>query len=245
MKEGDSLPKLFIEKYKKWGDTKVALRNKTFGVWKAYTWKDCYEKVRLFSLGLVSLGLKPGEKVSIIGDNAAEWYWGEYAIQAAGGVPVGLFPDAAPAETKYIIEHSDSKFVITEDQEQVDKILEQKEELPLVKKLIYWDSKGLESYDDPLLMSWNQIEELGRQYEQSHQGEGRGSLPGSGCAWTAPGNREAAGSLELPHLLWPERVAPFAGGLPLGGSHGGGVGRERARGEARGLYSRHRQGADP
>ncbi|MBF8304078.1 MAG: Long-chain-fatty-acid--CoA ligase, partial [Dehalococcoidia bacterium] len=70
----DTLPKLLLQKYQKYGDTEIAMRKKTLGIWYKYTWKDYYENVKSFSLGLVSLGLQRGDKVCILGENNPEWY---------------------------------------------------------------------------------------------------------------------------------------------------------------------------
>ncbi len=164
----DTLPKFLKQNYEKYGDKKVAMRVKDFGIWQTYTWKDYYEKVKYFSLGLISLGLEKGDKVSILGENKPEWYWAELAVQAAGGVVVGIFTDCMPPEVKYYVSHSDSKFVVAHDQEQVDKLLQIKSELPLLKKVIYWDPKGLWSYTDPILMSFDEVIKLGQEYERLH-----------------------------------------------------------------------------
>lgn len=144
------------------------MRQKDRGIWQTYTWKDFYENVKFFSLGLISMGLKRGDKVSILGENAPQWYWADLAVQAAGGIVVGIFTDCMPQEVKYYVSYSDSKFILAHDQEQVDKVLEIKDELPLVEKVIYWDLKGLWFYDVPFLMSFDEVLELGREYEKTH-----------------------------------------------------------------------------
>jgi len=168
MEAADTVPKLFLQQYKKYGDNKLAVVQKDYGIWQPYAWKEQYEYVKYFSLGLTSLGLEPGDKVSIVGDSDRHWYWSRWAIMAAGGVVVGMYADSIPSELKYIAEHSDSKFVIADDQEQVDKMLEIKDELPLLKKIIYWDPKGLRNYEEPIIISFKQVMELGRDYEQQH-----------------------------------------------------------------------------
>jgi len=170
MEVTDTIPKVFIQQYRKYGDEKIAVVQKDFGIWKPYTWKEQYEIVKYFSLGLVSLGLEPGGKVAIVGDSDRHWYWARWAIMAAGGIVVGMFSDSIPSELKYIAEHSESTFCIADDQEQVDKMLEIRNELPLLKKIIYWDPKGLAHYDDPILIDFYQVVELGRKYEQEHPG---------------------------------------------------------------------------
>jgi long-chain acyl-CoA synthetase len=178
----DTLPKLLREKALRLGDRRMAMRVKDKGIWQHYTWKDCYEKVRDLCLGLVCLGLKRGQKVSILGENKPEWFWAELAAQAAGGTALGIFTDCIPREVKYFVEHSDSTFVVAHDQEQVDKILEIRDKLPLLKKTIYWDPKGLWGYSDPDLLSMEEVMEIGRRHGQEHpelmdelvdQGEGK------------------------------------------------------------------------
>ena len=133
----DTLPKLLLRNYKKYGDKKVAIREKDFGIWQSYTWKDYYELVKHFSLGLISLGLEAGDKVSVLGENKPEWYIAELAAQAACASAVGIPSDCTPPEVKYYVVDSESTFVVTEDQEQTDKLLEIQSEIPLAKKVIY------------------------------------------------------------------------------------------------------------
>jgi len=90
MEAADTIPKLFLQQYKKYGDQKIAVVQKDFGIWQPYTWKEQYEIVKYFSLGLLGLGLEPGEKVSIVGDSDRHWYWSRWAITAARGVAVGM-----------------------------------------------------------------------------------------------------------------------------------------------------------
>ena len=106
----DTLPKLLKRNYERWGTKVVAIRDKDFGIWQEYSWKHEYEQVKYFGLGLISLGLKSGDKVTIIGDNEPELYWANLAIQAVHGIGVALFPGATPAEIEFILNHSDSKF---------------------------------------------------------------------------------------------------------------------------------------
>jgi long-chain acyl-CoA synthetase len=143
---------------------------KKFGIWQRYSWEDYYNNVRHFSLGLISQGLKTGDVVCIIGDNEPEWFWGEFAVQAAGGITTGIFVDSIPSEVKYVAEHSGASFAIVNDQEQADKFLQIKDELPLLKRVVYWDPKGLKNYDDPLLISFADVLRLGREYAKVNPG---------------------------------------------------------------------------
>jgi long-chain acyl-CoA synthetase len=168
--KGDTWPKILKYNYEKYGDHRKAMRYKRYGIWQPHTWKDYYLGVKYFALGLLSLGFEPGDKVVIIGDNAPQWYYAELAAQANHGVSVGLYSDLTPREIKYILENSEARFAIIEDQEQVDKFLQIMSELPLLKKIIYWNYKGLAHYDDPILMGYREVLRQGRKYEEEHPG---------------------------------------------------------------------------
>ncbi len=164
----DTLPKLLVENYNAIGK-KVAMRKKHLGIWHKYTWADCYRNIKHLALGLKTLGLERGDKVCIIGDNDPEWYWAELAVQAMGGVAVGMYIDAIPSEMEYIIGHSESSFAVAKDQEQVDKLLKIKDKLPNLKKIIYWEPKGMSSYImDPSVMYLGDVMELGKKYEETN-----------------------------------------------------------------------------
>jgi long-chain acyl-CoA synthetase len=166
-KQTDTIPKLIRRNYDNWAD-ETAMCMKKFGIWEKFSWRRYYEIVRQFSLGLISLGLQKGDIVCIIGDNEPEWFWGEFAVQAARGIATGVFVDSIPSEVKYIAEHSGAKFAIVNDQEQTDKFLEIRDQLPALKKIIYWDPKGLKSYDDPLLISFKDVLKIGIEYEKTN-----------------------------------------------------------------------------
>lgn len=167
MKAPETIPQILKSNYEKWGQ-RTAMCMKKFGIWQRYSWQEYYETVKCLSLGLTSLGLERGDVVCIIGDNEPEWFWGEFATQAAGGIATGTFVDSIPSEVKYIAAHSGARFAIVNDQEQTDKFLEIKDELPSLKTIIYWDPKGLRNYDDPILISFAEVVKLGREYEQRH-----------------------------------------------------------------------------
>lgn len=170
LKTHDTFPKLLVRNAETFGDRKVAMREKEFGIWQEFSWKEYHEHVKYFSLGMVSLGLQAGDKVAIIGDNRPEWVWGEVAAQAAGAVPLGLYQDSTLKEVSYIIDHSDASFVLAEDQEQVDKILDMKEQLPKVRYIIYSDPRGMRGYKQPFLLDFKEVENFGRELEQRDPG---------------------------------------------------------------------------
>lgn len=162
-----TLPQLLLRNARRFGK-RVALREKEFGIWQTMSWDDYLAHVRNFCLGLVELGFEAGDKVAIIGDNRPEWVFAELAAQAAGGVSVGVYQDSLSREVSYILDHSDSRFLVVEDQEQVDKILDIKGELPKVKRLVYYDPKGMKSYKDPLLMDFETVEALGEEVHRKN-----------------------------------------------------------------------------
>ncbi len=165
----DTFPKLLLRNARGVPD-RVALREKEFGIWQSFTWRDYHDHVRDFSLGMVALGLKPGENVAIIGDNRPEWVWSEIAAQAAGCASVGLYQDSNVAEVAYVIDHCDAAVVVAEDQEQVDKILDMMEKLPKVRHVVYTDPRGLRKYDHPALVAFEAVEERGRALGKERPG---------------------------------------------------------------------------
>lgn len=160
----DTLPKRLIAMAERYGDTRVALREKDYGIWQEVTWAGYLNHVRDFCLGLVALGFTRGDKVAIIGDNRPEWVYAEVAAQAAGGTSVGIYQDSLAKEVAYVVDHCDATVVVVEDQEQVDKILEIRAQIPKVKKLVFYDPKGLRNYRDDWLMEFVDVQELGRAY---------------------------------------------------------------------------------
>jgi len=161
-----TIPKLFFEQAKKYGKDRVAMREKEFGIWRPVTWQDYFENVKYISLGLISLGLKEGDKVSMIGDNRPEGLWAEMAALCARGVGVWLFQDCLIDEVKYIIDHSDTRFLFGEGQEEVDKGISIFHECPKLEKIIWDDPKGMRNYDQDYLISLKEVKELGRELDK-------------------------------------------------------------------------------
>ena len=159
--DADTLPKLFARNRKLYSD-KVALREKDLGIWQRTTWDEYWDHVCFFALGLRCLGLKPGDKLSILGDNCREWLYADLAAQCSSGVSIGIYPTDVSSQVRYILENSESSFVVAKDQEQVDKILETRESLPGLKKIIVVDMKGLRRYKDPMIVSFKDVEALGK-----------------------------------------------------------------------------------
>ena len=161
-----TIPKLFYHQAARYGKDRVAMREKEFGIWLPITWQDYLENVKYLALGLISLGLEEGEKVSMIGDNRPEGLWAEMATLCARGIGVWLFRDCLIDEVKYIIDHSDTKFIFGEGQEEVDKAISIFNECPKLKKIIWDDPKGMRNYDQDYLISLKEVQQLGRELEK-------------------------------------------------------------------------------
>ena len=147
---------------------RVAIREKDYGIWQSYTWREYFEQGRLIALGLASLGFRRGDKLAIIGDNRPQLYWTVFATQALGGVPVPLYQDGSEKEMEYILDHAETRFAVVEDQEQVDKLLHVRARCPRLETVVYDDARGLRAYSEPFLMSLEQLQEAGRKFEVGH-----------------------------------------------------------------------------
>ena len=148
----------------------VALQEKRYGIWQPITWAEYLELVRSFAHGLVGLGVEPGDVVGVLGDNRPEWLVAELAAQAIGAAVVGIYPTSVGEEIVHILDHGQVSVVIAEDQEQVDKLLGLRDQLPQVEQVVYYDPHGLEHYDDPLLRDFAAVEREGRKLAQDRAG---------------------------------------------------------------------------
>jgi len=160
-----TIPQLFYRQCKRYGSGKVAMREKEFGIWRPFTWQDYLDNVKYLCLGMVSLGLKRGDKVAMIGDNRPEGIWAEMATMCAGAIPVWLFQDCMMDEVKYIVDHSDSRFFVGETQEEVDKSLAIMPECSKLEYIIWDDPKGMRRYHQKFLMSIKKTQELGKELD--------------------------------------------------------------------------------
>jgi len=161
-----TLPQMLAKQAQELGSQRTAIREKNFGIWQTYNWNDYLQYTKKVALGLASLGLKRGENIGIITNNRPEWLFTELGAQALGAVTVNLFTTAVAKELAFGLTRVQAAFVIAEDQEQVDKLLEVKEELSFVRKVIYIDPTGMRSYaDDPWLMSFQKLLELGIDFD--------------------------------------------------------------------------------
>ncbi len=166
----NTLPGLLLSRQIRKERDRVAIREKDYGIWQSYTWEDYWNHVHLFALGLAALGFRRGDALGVIGDNRPQLYWAEVAAMCLGGVPVPLYQDAIEKELQYIIEHSATRFIVAEDQEQVDKMLALKESVPSIETIIYDDPKGMRHYDHTDIKSFTQVQEMGREFGNLHPG---------------------------------------------------------------------------
>ncbi|MBN1636389.1 MAG: AMP-binding protein [Deltaproteobacteria bacterium] len=161
-----TLPQILARQAQTLGNTEVAIREKAYGIWQTYTWKDYFEYVKHTALGLITLGLKDKDNIGIIMDNHPEWLFSEIGAQAAGAVSLNLFTSAITSEIVSALNRAHARFVVAQDQEQVDKLIDQKEKLPHLSKIIYVDSTGMRNYrDNEWLISFRELLEIGEKHE--------------------------------------------------------------------------------
>ncbi len=160
-----SIPITFAEIARQRG-TKVAIRHKDMGLWKEITWTQYYDSCHQVAHALISFGIQPGDFVGVIGENSPEWLFIDLGIQMAGARTVGIYTTSAWQQVKYILQHSECKFLFAENEEQVDKWLEMQEDLPLVQKVVYWEKKGLERLNHPQLIYYEDFMMAGKSHQE-------------------------------------------------------------------------------
>ena len=145
-----------------------AMREKDLGIWQTWTWSDVAERVRALACGLAALGFKRGDNLAIIGDNRPHLYMMMTAAQCLGGVPVPLYQDAVAAEMLFVLEDAGIRFAVVEDQEQVDKLLEIRDQVPVLEHIVYDDPRGMRHYTQPFLHDIHELMEMGRIHDRNH-----------------------------------------------------------------------------
>lgn len=163
--EGETVPQMFHSRVQLSKD-QVALRYKKLGLWHDVTWRQYHQKVKEVALALISLGLKPGECVSVIGENCPEWVYIDLGTMHAGGVTVGVYATNSWEQCRYVVDHSESRFYFVENEEQLDKALRFRAQVPRLEKIIVWDLKGLKHFRDPMVMSFDEFLSLGQEQEK-------------------------------------------------------------------------------
>ena len=165
----DTLPRLFRHVVGQRGDA-VAMREKDLGVWRSVTWRQYGERARRVGLGLVALGLRPRDVVSIIAENGPEWLYTDLGTMSVGGVTNGIYTTDSPRQVEYIVNDSGTRFFFAGGEEQLDKILEGRARCPGLVKIVVFDVEGLHGFADAQVMSFDALLELGARYEREHPG---------------------------------------------------------------------------
>ncbi len=159
----DTLVKLFRQRCLEL-TTKVAHREKDYGIWLAYTWNDFYEHARLIGLGLLSLGLMRGEVVSILSEDNKEWIYTDLGVQSVGGISSGVYTTDSAKQLAYLVNDSDSRFLFVENDEQLDKYLSVKDLMPGLAKVIVYDREGLHDFADERVIFLDDLYRIGRDF---------------------------------------------------------------------------------
>ncbi|WP_187968250.1 AMP-dependent synthetase/ligase [Aquibium microcysteis] len=159
----DTLAKLFRQRCQEL-KTKVAHREKDYGIWLSYTWTDFYDHARLIGLGLVALGLKRGEVVSILSEDNKEWIYTDLGVQSVGGISSGVYTTDSAKQLAYLVNDSDSRFLFVENDEQLDKYLSVKDQMPGLAKVIVYDREGLHDFSDEKVIFLDDLYRVGRDF---------------------------------------------------------------------------------
>jgi long-chain acyl-CoA synthetase len=163
----DTVPKLFWSVVRDRGAT-IAMTHKEHGVWKAISWSAYGRNAQLAGLGLIALGFRPGELATILAESIPEWLFADMGILGAGGVSVGIYPTSSRDQVAYILNDSGAAYLFVEDEEQLDKYLERREQLTGIRKVIVFDMEGLRSFRDPQIMSFDELLALGESFEATN-----------------------------------------------------------------------------
>ena len=168
---GFTLPQILFRQAERLGTGSAAVREKAYGIWQTYNWREYGRYTRHTALGLLTLGLKRGENVGIITNNHPEWLFTELGAQAVGGITLNLFTSAVAKELATMLNRIEAAYVIVQDQEQVDKLLEVKEQLQHIRRVIYIDRTGMRTYiDDPWLASFEELLKKGEELDRAEPG---------------------------------------------------------------------------
>jgi len=159
---GETMPQMFWNAVAKRGDLTL-FRQKKFGLWQSLSWNDVGDIVREVGMGLLELGFEVGETASILGNTRQEWLFSDLAVLSCGGISSGIYPTDAASQVEYLMSDSNSVLIFVEDDEQLDKVLEVRERLPLLRRIVVWDMEGLRELHDEQVLSLDSLRELGRE----------------------------------------------------------------------------------
>ena len=160
----DTIPRLVAHHAQNSPDA-AAFREKEFGIWQSWSWRQTAAEIDALALGFLDIGVNAGDHIAIIGRNRPYLYWAMVAAQSVGAIPVPLYQDSVAEEMAYVIEHCSARFIVAQDQEQVDKIIDVQEELFRVEQIIFLDPRGMRKYERALLTEYSVLQALGRENE--------------------------------------------------------------------------------
>lgn len=166
---GETMPAVFWNAVKARGPN-VWMRQKNLGIWRSWSWQQTGDAVREISHGLMALGFQARETASILSNTTIEWVLCDLAVLSAGGVSNGIYPTDAAEQVQYLCSDSRTTVLFVENDEQLDKALEVRDQLPLLKKIVVVDMEGLRDLDDPGVISLDALRQLGREHHKVHPG---------------------------------------------------------------------------
>jgi len=167
---GETIPAMFWNAVKQRGPN-VWMRQKHLGLWRTQSWDQTAQAVREIASGLMSLGFAKGECASILANTVIEWVWADIAVLSCGGVSNGIYPTDAASQVQYLCEDSSTTILFVEDDEQLDKALEVRDQLPGLRKIVVFDMEGLRDLDDSDIISLDALRDLGKIHLAQHAGE--------------------------------------------------------------------------
>ena len=172
------LPGLFWKRVTDHGD-QVVIREKDFGIWNEYSWRDYGGYARQVGLGLMALGLQRGDVCSVAGEICKEWLFADLGIVCAGGVTNGVYPTDSPDQVEYLVSDSDTKYYFAEDEEQLDKILDVRDRTPSLQKIIIFDMEGLRNFKDDMCISFDELLTQGEAHGREHSSAWSDAIKGA------------------------------------------------------------------
>ncbi|HBP69261.1 MAG TPA: long-chain fatty acid--CoA ligase [Alcanivorax sp.] len=164
----DTVVKLWRQQCLERGE-RIAHREKDLGIWQSYSWRDYYEHARAIGVALLSMGLERGQPVSILSEDNKEWLYCDLGIAGAGGISNGVYTTDSAEQLAYLVNDSGSAFLFVENDEQLDKYLTVRDQVPTLKKVIVFDRKGLRDFQDPMVMFLDELYELGNGIADAEQ----------------------------------------------------------------------------
>jgi len=171
LEKGGKTPLLRIKELSERFPDHIALRNKELGIWNEISYSEFWNRCKYTASALIYFDINKGDKVAVHSENRPEWFISDIGTQVAGAITVGLYPTNPQSEVEYLLNHSETTLLFAEDQEQVDKALAVSQNLPRLKKIVYFDGKGMYKYDSEYLISFEDFLKVGEESFQDNSGK--------------------------------------------------------------------------